>query len=271
MKAKDWLQTATARLSSASIATARLDSLVLLEDATRKDRAWLLAHPEHSLNEETRTSLDGLIARRVQHEPLAYIRGKSEFYGREFKVTPATLQPRPETETMISMLLSLQLPPSPVIVDIGTGSGAIAITSKLEIPAAQVHAVEINAEALEIAKKNAETMQAVMRFYQGNLLHPILAAQHSPNVILANLPYVPDSHTINPAAMREPAIAIFGGKDGLDLYRELFSDIIRLHQKPAFILTESLPFQHEELQLIAKTAGYSLSGSEDFIQLYAVG
>lgn len=270
MKAKDWIQAATTRLSGASIATARLDSLVLLEDVTGKDRAWLLAHPEHLLDEKTRKSLDGLITRRVQHEPLAYIRGKSEFYGREFMITPATLQPRPETETIISMLLSQKLPINPVIADIGTGSGAIAITTKLEIPAAQVHAVEINADALEIAKKNAEALQADVRFYIGSLLEPILATRQTPDIILANLPYVTESHTINPAAMQEPAIAIFGGKDGLDLYRELYGQITRLQQKPSFVLTESLPFQHEHLQRIAKKAGYILSASEDFIQLFVI-
>jgi len=277
MKADSWLRQAVKRLSDSGITTARLDALILLEDATGKDRAWLLAHNEHELASRTVTQLSEQIERRAKHEPLAYIRGRSEFYGREFKVTPATLQPRPETETMLDLLLGLinnkELRVGS-IADIGTGSGCIAITAKLERPELKVFATEINEDALKIARDNAEALNADVEFYSGNLFEPIMKLQSSSLkdlAVLANLPYVPNSRTINQAAMQEPAVAIFGGEDGLDLYRELFEQLARvIHEAPGTkrVLTESLPFQHEALANAAKTYGFSLKASDDLIQLF---
>ncbi len=286
MQIAEWIKAKIAALEAADIATARLDALVLLEDATGQDRAWILAHPDFELEPETLKQLDTQIERRAGHEPLAYIRGKSEFYGREFIVTPATLQPRPETETMLALLKQIlereqRQEEETLLVDVGTGSGCVAVTAKLEWPNAAVHATEINENALEIARQNAHKLGAAVEFHQGNLLEPLLTP-HSPLlspslVILANLPYVPDSHTINPAAMQEPRLAIFGGEDGLDLYRELFKQLQAWEQKtkptensrPQYILTESLPFQHQTLSAIARQAGYKLQQTDDLIQVFA--
>lgn len=279
VKTQTWLQNNTEFLKNAGIPSARLDALILLEDAIGRDRAYLLAHPELELGKDTIEVLENHLNRRTRHEPLAYIRGKSEFYGREFLVTPATLQPRPETETMIDLLkhvyqiedwgLGIDEPSS--ILDIGTGSGCIAITAKLEFPELQVLATEINEDALKIAEKNAQNLGANIEFHQGNLLEPISNLQSpilSPLAILANLPYVPNKHTINKAAMQEPKIAIFGGSDGLDLYREMFSQISSSELRVSLVLTESLPFQHEELANIAAQHGFELFKSDDFTQAF---
>lgn len=106
-KINTWLNQATQILTINDISSARLDALVLLEDATGRDRSWLLAHPEHELDEKTLRELNAQLERRCRHEPLAYIRGKSEFYGREFIVNTHTLEPRPETETMVDLLKKL--------------------------------------------------------------------------------------------------------------------------------------------------------------------
>lgn len=265
---KNWLDEAVRILKVAGIITARLDTLVLLEDAFGKDRAWLLAHQDSEIPASIQQELNEKITRRAHHEPLAYIRGKAEFFGREFIVSPATLQPRPETETMIELLKSLALPDGTTVADIGTGSGAIAITTKLERPHLIVHGTEIQPDALAIAHKNREKLAADVMLHEGDLLNPLMHTKIE--VILANLPYVPDSHTINEAAMQEPAIAIFGGKDGLTPYRQLFTQITQRAQKPTHILTESLPFQHADLASIASTQGYQLQTSQDFIQLFSL-
>lgn len=271
MNINTWLTQSTAKLTACGIATARLDILVLMEDEIDRDRAWLLAHPEFELDEKSAQSLDKLIKRRAEHEPLAYIRGKSEFYGREFLVTPATLQPRAETETMIELLhktddKKLQ------IIDVGTGSGCLAITAKLEWPEAEVYATEINETTLKIAEQNAKKLKADVKFYNGNLLQPVLTIDYiKPTAVLANLPYVPNNNRVNKAAAHEPELAIFGGEDGLDLYRMLFSQIANIQSgRPQQIFTESLPFQHAKLTNIANKHGFELTRDEDFIQVFSL-
>lgn len=206
--------------------------------------------------------------------PLAYIRGDAEFYGREFAVNAHTLVPRPETETMVELVCKLVSSESAgekaVIADIGTGSGAIAITAKLELPAADVIATDIDERCLEAARQNAQSFKTDISFLHGSLLEPFATRSlaHSPTILLCNLPYVPDNFQINTAATHEPRHALFGGPDGLDLYRELFEQTNSLAAKPLYVFTESLPPQHEALAGIAKAAGYSLEEIDDFIQLF---
>lgn len=266
MMVNDWLRPATKKLDQAGIGTARLDALVLLEDVSGRDRAWLLAHPEHELSSAEIAKLTKLLKRRAEHEPLAYVRKKSEFYGREFIITPAVLEPRPESETMVDILLNLPgLPKKPVIADVGAGSGALGITAKLEMPDAHVELLEIDPSALKVTQKNVDKYTAEVKVIRGDLL---AASGQDNNVLLCNLPYVPDGFQINPAAMREPKLAIFGGPDGLDVYRRLFDQVAKLQNKPLFILTESLPPQHEILAQIALETGYKLISADDFIQAF---
>ncbi len=272
MRVAEWLESSAEVLSVNGVATARLDCLVMLEDITGKDRSWLLAHPEFEISRPQQKILSEQIKRRSTHEPLAYIRGKTEFYGREFIVSPDTLEPRPESETMIEMLKNLTLADKTCIVDVGTGSGALAITAKLELSKTFVFATDISKPALKIAKQNAQKHQVDVSFFQGNLLSPLPSAlSPQPLVLICNLPYVPDGHTINQAAMQEPSIAIFGGPDGLDLYRQMFEQAVNLPQKPKWILTESLPPQHPLLMQIAKDKGYVQSAEDDFIQVWKSG
>jgi len=274
MNYNEWLRSAEQQLAAAGIGTARLDSLVLMEDATGKDRAWLLAHPDHELSPMQVAKLKKLLKRRVEHEPLAYIRGRAEFYGREFVLTPAVLQPRPESETMIDLLKTLPLFGSAkhqkstqvCIADIGTGSGALGITAQLELPQTRVELIEIDSKALKIAQINVDKFTLTVPVIKSDLLS---AAQTSYDVLLCNLPYVPDNFQINPAAMQEPSMAIFGGPDGLNVYRKLFEQLRQRPRKPLYILTEALPPQHPELAQIAAAAGFRQHHSQDFIQVFA--
>jgi release factor glutamine methyltransferase len=279
MTVSSWLKQAQSHLKDADISTARLDCLVLLEDETGKDRTWLLAHPEWELPELVLEELGAKIDRRAQHVPLAYIRGKAEFYGREFIVNEHTLVPRPETETMIDMLKRERNVHSLLayhdedfhFIDVGTGSGAIAITTKLELPDATVTAMDIDKNCLKIAGQNAKKLGADITLLCGNLLQPLdtLKTMHEKQIVLlCNLPYVPNDFPINTAAKHEPRHALFGGNDGLDLYREMFEQIKTSSWKPAYILTESLPSLHDPLAATAKAFGFSLERTDDFIQLF---
>lgn len=276
MNCDQWLSHTVDQLNKAHVSTAWLDTLVLLEDATGKNRAWLLAHPEFELSDKQVKKLEKQIDKRTQYEPLAYIRGKTEFYGREFYIDYRVLQPRSESEIMIELLKALHTELSDkdethMLADIGTGSGALAITAKLEIPQLEVIATDIDQACLMVGRKNARNLQANVNFRQGNLLEPIYDLAHNPSpglIMLCNLPYVPDAHTINQAAMHEPAQAIFGGVDGLDLYRQLFAQTKNLPMRVQRIFTESLPPQHEALALIAKNVGYAELQEDNFIQVF---
>ncbi len=278
MTAGTWLRQAAQRLDEAGIATSRLDALVLLEDITGKDRAWLLAHPGHGLSSDEQAQLAKLLSRRASHTPLAYVRGHTEFYGYDFVITPAVLEPRPESETMIDLLLQLEAEghfgPSEddrplTVADVGAGSGALGITASMRLARHRkvaVELLELDPEALKVAKTNVEKHTTSISVVQSDLLE---ARSHQYAVLLCNLPYVPDSHTINQAALQEPKLAIFGGPDGLDVYRRLFSQVSALKKQPLYILTESLPPQHAGLAAIAQQNGYRLDRSEDFIQVFA--
>lgn len=287
MTIENYLINSTATLSKADIPSARLDCLVLMEDIIGKDRAWLLAHPEYKLSAAARRQIDAMIERRRRHEPLAYIRSKTEFYGRDFYVDSRVLEPRPESEAIIDLLKGLARSNRQLVVDVGSGSGALAVTAKLELPHSHVLATDIDPACLDVAERNSRQLGAEVRFHQADLLaatgnqsndpaayswlQPPLDEQRDQSfVILANLPYVPDSFTINQAAMNEPRLAIFGGPDGLDLYRRLFAQLSRLPRRPDYVITESLPPHHADLAEIASAHGYRMLQELDFIQAFAV-
>lgn len=283
MTIQDWLVTAQAALQESGIATARLDSLVLLEAALGRDRAQLLAHPEDMMPVTALADLADQLERRLQHEPLAYILGYAEFYGRRFTVTPDVLVPRPESESIITVLKHLlPLTGLPLantkIADIGTGSGCLAITAVLETGVVAC-AVDIDEAALAVCKSNAVLHTAPVLALQGDLLAPILTNSAAdfglPHVLLANLPYVPPEYPINDAARHEPALALFGtdnavGPDGLALFLTMFAQTTQLSTPPQLIITESLPGQHAALTEIAAQASYRLVETEGLVQAFAL-
>jgi release factor glutamine methyltransferase len=283
MDIDSWLRKFSITLREAGIESARLDCLILLEDATGHDRAWLLAHTELELTDAQTTILNNKVAQRAKHVPLAYIRGHVEFYGHDFAVNTHVLVPRPETEAMVGLLKDYAIPAiststdaqlrmdEPKIIDVGTGSGVLAVTAKLEFPQAQVFGTDIDPACLEIARQNAKALSAEVGFLQADLLKPLSGNLPRADIILANLPYVPDNFQINTAASHEPALAIFGGIDGLDLYRQLFAAIAGMThgERPAIILTEALPPHHHALASLARKYGYSLERTEGLAQAYA--
>ncbi len=268
-----WLQNAITKLKSVSVPTARLDAEILLADLTDKDRTWIHAHPEYVLHRSDLSKLDAQVKRRMSHEPLAYIRGRQEFYGRDFIVSPDTLTPRPETETLVELALEVLKSKANneevQIIDIGTGSGCIIITVALETQHANCLGLDVSEPALKIAKKNNRELVANVVFKNFDLLSDTLELKSSSfNLVLANLPYVPNDFEINLAASHEPGFAIFGGDDGLDYYRKLFTQLSRIHRAVPTVITEALPPQHNELEKIAESNGFKLTKTKDFIQVF---
>jgi release factor glutamine methyltransferase len=265
MKAEQWLRWATKKLEAAGIGTSRLDALILLEDELGIDRGQVLAEPNMLISKTKLKRLDSKVKRRLKHLPLAYIRGHTEFYGRKFLVNRHTLEPRPESETMIDVLLMLPLLKTYTYADVGTGSGALGITTALELNTKEVDLYDIDASALAVAKHNVELHELRLKAFKRDLLRGYHRVY---DVILANLPYVPRTWHVNQAAAMEPKIAIDGGGDGLDVYRRLFAQLQGFAWRPKFILTEALPPQHTELAETAAHYGFQLIKSDDFIQLF---
>lgn len=258
----DWLVDNMRKLKDAGVDSPRRDCLVLLEDLLEKDRSWVIAHADFVLAIEQIKILDKQLSRRVKREPLAYIRGKAWFYGRFFQVTPAVMIPRPESESFIELLKEIK---PKTVADIGTGSGCLAISAKLELPETKVSAVDIDQKALSVARKNAGKYKADITFLKGSLLEPM---KNVPEVIIANLPYVPDGLISSEEINFEPETALFSGKDGLDHYREFWTKIKTLSGSPVYILTECLLNQHKENTRLAEAAGYRLVKTDILVQQF---
>ncbi|HEY3475176.1 MAG TPA: peptide chain release factor N(5)-glutamine methyltransferase [Anaerolineales bacterium] len=211
--------------------TPALDASVLLAHITNKPRSWVMAHPELTLTAEQQNLMNDSLTRLERGESFPYVLGHWEFFGMEFDITPDVLIPRPETELLVERAISW-LRGSPVrrtVADVGTGSGVIAVSIAVNVPDVHIMATDISYEALEVAKRNAKKF-AVMRridFVQCDLLPgqaASLATELHFDLICANLPYIP-TETLHdlPIFGREPALALDGGPDGLEIIRRLLN------------------------------------------------
>jgi len=221
---KNILSAARQRLTLAGCDTPRLDAELLLAHTLEQDRIWLYAHPQQLVEKEQTTQFETLLQRREQREPVAYLTGYREFYGLDFQVNPHVLIPRPETELLVETAIQLATGAAQLtIADIGTGSGCIAIALAKHIPHATLLAGDVSAEALQIAQHNAKQNNVSERitFLRGSLLTPLAEPV---DMIVSNPPYVskPELDAAMPEVKHyEPALALDGGKDGLDIIREL--------------------------------------------------
>lgn len=202
---------------------ARLEAQYLLQHVLNKPRAWLLAHPEAEPGPEQQAEYEALVRRRAQGEPIAYILGMREFFGLNFKVTPATLIPRPDTELLVEQALQRIPPERPWrVLDLGAGSGAIALSIAHHRPKAEVAAVDASPAALDVARENA--LRLAIRnvdFLQGDWYAPLGAARFA--LIVSNPPYIAadDAHLEQGDLRFEPASALASGQDGLDDIRRI--------------------------------------------------
>lgn len=268
MTIAEFQKEAQTAFEEAGIPSARLDSQVLLERALKQNKAWLLAHGEEPIPANKLPLLQEQTRRRAARQPLAYILGRQEFYGRNFTVTPAVLIPRPATEQLIEDIKQLKLPDNATVLDIGTGSGAIAITTALELPHTRVEACDISPEALDVATANAERLNAEVRFFESDLLGN---AEHAYDLIAANLPYVSMGWERSPETNFEPKLALFAEEDGLKAIRQLLSDVPSYLNKNGFLVLEADPRQFSAIEKAATEAGLSLVGSEGFSMIFRAG
>lgn len=248
MTVGDFLRQAAATFEQAGIPSARLDAQVLLCRALKQNKAWLLAHSEQEIPADKLALLQDQTSRRAAREPLAYILGTREFYGRTFAVTPEVLIPRPATEQLVEQLTTLPLPDNATVLDVGTGSGAIAITTALELPHTRVAACDISPDALAIAEHNAERLGVTgPYFFESDLLEK--AAVY--DLIVANLPYVDRTWERSPETAFEPELALFAEDDGLELIKKLLAEAPAHLNKKGFLVLEADPRQFEDTKKAA--------------------
>lgn len=240
-------------------ATARLDSEVLLCHILGKERSFLRAWPEHPLSDDQAQNFFTLTEQRRQGIPVAYLTGVREFWSREFKVNPAVLIPRPDTELLIELCLNLiPIDAEPFnILDLGTGSGIIAVTLAAERPKARVYACDSSAEALAVARQNAaHHRQDRIQFFQSNWFERLPARQF--DIIASNPPYIAegDRHLASGDLRFEPRSALVAANQGLADIAEIAASAKSYFSKPGHLLIEHGYDQQAALQDLFIGLGY---------------
>ncbi|HEV2289199.1 MAG TPA: peptide chain release factor N(5)-glutamine methyltransferase [Candidatus Acidoferrales bacterium] len=248
------LRDGIAQLQHANTPSYALAAELLLIHAIGQNRTWIYAHPEEPLAAETARRFFELVAQRGRGVPTQYLTGKQEFWGIEFKVTPAVLIPRPETEHVIEVAIERigerRKAERLRVADIGTGSGCIAIALAQELPHAEIIATDISAAALEVARQNAARHGTAerIRFLKCKLLDAIIREAHEKgddarlfDLIVSNPPYVArDEESQLPTDVREhePARALFGGASGTEIYAPLVAQAAELLRSGGLLVAE---------------------------------
>jgi release factor glutamine methyltransferase len=213
----------------------------LLQHVLQKNYSELMMTIYDEITPEAYQTFWSYIEEHATGRPFQYITGQESFYGRDFLVNEHVLIPRPETEELIEEVKNrvarlFEEHKTLKIADIGTGSGAIALTVKKEISNAEVTATDISAEALVVAKKNAERLEAKVEFKQGDLIAPI--ADQKWDIILSNPPYIGshEAESLSDTVIDyEPHLALFAAEDGLQLYRKMTEQLPEIMNAPSFI------------------------------------
>lgn len=227
----------TQLLEEGAVVSPRLTAEVLLMRALHRDRAYLYAHSDEEVTELAWIHYGRYLHERIKGKPTQYITGRQEFYGRDFRVTPDVLIPRPETEHLVSACLA-RIHSGDRVLDVGTGSGAIATTLALETTA-RVFASDVSIPALRVAADNARQLRANVTFLAIDLASAF--ADRSFDLVVSNPPYVP--RTDEAGLQREvrdyePHIALFAGPTGLEIYRRLIADARRVLRTGGWLLVE---------------------------------
>lgn len=257
MNISAWLKDATKQLKDIGIESARLDAELILAETLRKSRTYLHAHLDEEVDPRRIDIAYARLRLRLDRVPIPYIIGHKEFYGREFQVSPAVLIPRPESEDIITAFLEISagdISGDKALIDVGTGSGCIGITIKLERPDISVTLSDTSDQALAIAQKNADLLDAPVKVE----IQDLLSGQVEPlDYIIANLPYVDREWQVSPELKHEPESALFADGGGLKLITELIEQSPLHLRKDGYMLLEADPDQHDRIIEFARQFGFN--------------
>jgi release factor glutamine methyltransferase len=255
---RDLLTRAKERLRTAPHAPLPREAHLLLAHVLGRGEVEILAHDDEEAPPEPARRFLDLVERRRHGEPIAYLTGSREFYGRPFRVDPRVLIPRPESEHVVDAALALRLPEEPTVLDLGTGSGCLAVTLALELPGARVVAVDASPAALAIARRNASELGAAGRI-------ALLAAHWAGplrldriDLVVSNPPYIGlrEAKELSPEITSyEPRLALFAAERGLAGYRGLLASLAGLRQGVP-VVCELGRGQEDAVRALAVAAGF---------------
>ncbi|WP_176752443.1 peptide chain release factor N(5)-glutamine methyltransferase [Pelistega sp. MC2] len=243
-----------------------LEAKMLAEKVLGVNRAWLIAHDTDQLSESVQQALQSLVERRLAGEPMAYILGEREFMGLLFQVNPKVLIPRPDTETLVEAAIQWveQHQPQARVLDLGTGSGAIAVSIAHYCPKAQVSAIDISPDALEVAERNAISIGAKVNFIQSHwfeVFHQQVEYLSKPtfDLIVSNPPYIEkqDQHLSQGDLRFEPDIALTDFADGLTCYREIIAQAPEFLNPNGVLMVEHGWNQADSIRHLLEENGFS--------------
>lgn len=259
---RDLLRDAVLRLHQSGSDSARRDAELLLLHVLQRDAMWLYAHDDEMPAAEARVVFQQLLQRREQGEPVAHLLGRRGFWTLDLAVNAHTLIPRPETELLVEF--ALEKIPAGIggqVVDLGTGSGAIALAVKSERPACAVTAVDASADALAVARANAERLHLPVEFLHGSWCESLAGRRF--HLILSNPPYIPqdDEHLVRGDVRFEPRSALVAGPDGLDDIRALAQATPPCLLPGGWLALEHGHDQAAQVRAILQAAGFVQVGS----------
>lgn len=268
MTIADWLKEATNELADDMLPSPRLDAEIILAHTLKHPRTYLHAHTDEVLSMRTIDIANARIELRKDRVPVAYIIGHKEFYGRRFMVSPSVLIPRPESEEVITLLKQSMANANVStgearlrLVDIGTGSGCLGVTAKLELPELDVALCDTSRYALAVAQKNATALGAEVETFQSDLL---ASYPYSPDIVLANLPYVVREWDQSPELAHEPEEALFVEGDGLDIIRKCIDQAAARCKPQSLLILEADTRQLDTIIAYATQHSFKLTARTAF-------
>lgn len=245
---------------------AKFEAQLLLQNVLNVNRAWLLAHESDALQDKIKADFESLLARRLLGEPIAYILGQREFFGLNLTVTPDTLIPRPDTETLVETALDKIPTDTPfTVLDLGTGTGAVALAIAKYRPEAQVTAIDASSGALDIAKRNANQLDLTQVDFRLSNWFSALEGERF-NLIVSNPPYIEqhDIHLTQGDLRFEPMSALASGTDGLDDIRQIVDNcLLHLHPQGWLMLEHGYNQAHLVTDLMAQSGLIDITTIKD--------
>lgn len=245
---------------------AKFEAQLLLQNVLNVNRAWLLAHESDTLQDKIKADFESLLARRLLGEPIAYILGQREFFGLNLIVTPDTLIPRPDTETLVETALDKIPTDTPfTVLDLGTGTGAVALAIAEHRPEAQVTAIDASSGALDIAKRNANQLDLTQVDFRLSNWFSALEGERF-NLIVSNPPYIEqhDIHLTQGDLRFEPMSALASGTDGLDDIRQIVDNcLLHLHPQGWLMLEHGYNQAHLVTDLMAQSGLIDITTIKD--------